>query len=88
MLAPPAPVILLGEQYQQRVVHAWSHFQKWCAIPPEVVCNCRSGVQLRVAGDGALDAYYQSFAQSLSVWGEGRCGTHPVRLRGRMSTTR
>ena len=38
-------------------------------------------------GDGVLDAYHQSFEQSLSVWGEEHCGTHPVMLRGRMSTT-
>jgi len=25
-----------------------------------------------------LAAYHQSFEQSHSVWGEGRCGTHPV----------
>jgi hypothetical protein len=35
----------LGEQYQQRVVHAWCHFQKSRAIPSEVLFNCRSGVQ-------------------------------------------
>ena len=36
---------LLGEPYQQRIVHAWCHFQKPCVIPSEVLCNCRNGVQ-------------------------------------------
>src|SRR6516165_7376350 len=36
--------MLLGEQYQQRIVPAGCHFQRSCAIPSEVLCNCRTHI--------------------------------------------